>query len=45
MNASVESYIRGFMKGEAFLCIAWNPWIKKKKLYIIIAVLYFKQMD
>lgn len=33
------------MKGDAFLCIAWNPWIKKKRLYIIIAVLYFKQMD
>lgn len=45
MNASVGSYIRGFMKDKAFLCIAWNPWIKKKKLYIIIAVLYFKQMD
>lgn len=46
MNAYVESYVRGFTKGEAFLCIAWNLWIKKKGLYIIIAVfLYFKQMD
>lgn len=23
-----ESYVRGFTKGEAFLFIAWNIWIK-----------------
>jgi len=46
MNAYVKSYARGFTKGEAFLHIAWNLWIKKKGLYIIIAVfLDFKQTD
>lgn len=43
MNARVESYARGFTKDEVFLCIAWNLQIKKKGLYIAIAVfLYFK---
>lgn len=46
MKAAGESYIKAFTEGEAFLGVAWNLWIQKSRIYIIIAVfLYFKQMD
>lgn len=46
MKAAGESYARAFTEGEVSVWVAWNLWIQKRKIYIIIAVfLYFKQMD